>query len=257
MKRRTVSDILERWELDPEEVTARIITGDDGRPKLQIRVELGLLQMEMTGRPDGRRPHDCESLLDYYLGLLEAHRRRHGSIDGFVLSPQACEQLRAEATQYYQRYFGLFHLQEYAAVARDTARNLMVCDLLHSHAATEEDRWEMEQYRAYILMMNGLARAEAALLEYDYETAERVIEVAIAAIRTHASENLGRIQVGNEATILRQRLDEIRRAAPRSETDRLQRQLDDAIAREDYETAARLRDRLAELTDRRLPPIWE
>ena len=43
----------------------RIVPGDDGREKLQMRIDLGLLQMELDGRPDGQRPAGAESLLDH------------------------------------------------------------------------------------------------------------------------------------------------------------------------------------------------
>ena len=36
---------------------ARKIVGEDGKEKLQVRLDLGLLQMELNGRPDGERPH--------------------------------------------------------------------------------------------------------------------------------------------------------------------------------------------------------
>ena len=34
----------------------RFVAGDDGREKIQMRIDLGLIQMETTGRPDGERP---------------------------------------------------------------------------------------------------------------------------------------------------------------------------------------------------------
>ena len=64
-----LNTILKDWPYESGTVKVRKITGLDGREKLQLRVDLGLLQMEITGRPDGRRPHNCESLLEY-------HRRR-------------------------------------------------------------------------------------------------------------------------------------------------------------------------------------
>jgi hypothetical protein len=39
----------------------RLATG--GRA-IQVRLELGILQMALEGRPDGRRPHGSPSLLD-------------------------------------------------------------------------------------------------------------------------------------------------------------------------------------------------
>ena len=61
-----ISRILEDWPFEPGKVTARRIQGDDGRAKIQLRLDLGLYQMEATGRPDGQRPHGCDTLLAYY-----------------------------------------------------------------------------------------------------------------------------------------------------------------------------------------------
>ena len=50
-----LNTILKDWPYESGTVKVRKITGLDGREKLQLRVDLGLLQMEITGRPDGRR----------------------------------------------------------------------------------------------------------------------------------------------------------------------------------------------------------
>src|SRR5260370_1403715 len=61
-----LNTILKDWPHENGNVKVRKIAGLDGREKLQLRVDLGVLQMEMTGRPDGQRPHNCESLLEYH-----------------------------------------------------------------------------------------------------------------------------------------------------------------------------------------------
>src|SRR4051812_18189885 len=65
--RRDIDDALHGWPYDPEpgEVVARKLRARDGREILQIRIELGLIQMEVEGRPDGARPHEHETYLDY------------------------------------------------------------------------------------------------------------------------------------------------------------------------------------------------
>ena len=69
MKNRDISDTLCGWPYVPGEVTARTIQGRDGLEKVQLRVDLGLLQMNVDGRPDGMRPHGAESLLDFFEGM--------------------------------------------------------------------------------------------------------------------------------------------------------------------------------------------
>ena len=48
-----LTGLLQEWAYEPGRVNARRITGCDGRPKLQVRIDLGVLQMEIEGRPDG------------------------------------------------------------------------------------------------------------------------------------------------------------------------------------------------------------
>ena len=60
---------------EPGVINVRKIHGVDGLPKFQMRLDLGLLQMEMSGRPDGVRPHGYESLLDYFENNLPSTGR--------------------------------------------------------------------------------------------------------------------------------------------------------------------------------------
>src|SRR2546429_7269356 len=81
-----LTPLLKGWDYEPGTINVRKIFGADGRPKVQMRVELGLLQMELNGRPDGARPHGHESLLDYFEQQLREHNRRHGTELGFHLT---------------------------------------------------------------------------------------------------------------------------------------------------------------------------
>src|SRR5688500_7715681 len=132
--------LLKGWDYEPGTINVRKINGLDGQPKLQMRLDLGLLQMELIGRPDGMRPHGCESLLDYHEKRLREHRRKNGTDLGFHLSGAQCQSLREEALMYYHRYLSLFVLGEFAGVARDTARNLRVLDLCGKFGEDEQDR---------------------------------------------------------------------------------------------------------------------
>ena len=66
-----IAPILKEWDEDPDSEKIRIIVGSDGKEKIQIRVEFGMLQMESDGRPDGKRPYGKESLMKHYLSLLK------------------------------------------------------------------------------------------------------------------------------------------------------------------------------------------
>ena len=60
-----ISHLLEQWEYQPGQVAVRKFKGRDGVDKIQLRVDLGLLQMNAQGRPDGKRPYGHESLLEH------------------------------------------------------------------------------------------------------------------------------------------------------------------------------------------------
>ena len=65
--RRDLDDVIQGWPYDPEpgEHLAREVRARDGRKVLQVRIELGVLQLEVGGRPDGVRPHGFVTYLDY------------------------------------------------------------------------------------------------------------------------------------------------------------------------------------------------
>jgi len=178
-----IGPILEGWPHKPGEISVRKIRGNDGRTKIQLRLDLGLLQMAAEGRPDGRRPHGCESLLAYFQKLLARHRRTHDTEEGFSVDEKHCDLLRSEAIQYYYRYLSEFVLEEYEAVKRDTARNLAVLDFCAKYAREEPDRYLMEQYRPYIVMMNARARAHLSLRDSRPRAARDAVREALKQIR--------------------------------------------------------------------------
>src|ERR1700747_3499050 len=95
-----LNTILKDWPHENRAIKVRKIMGLDGQQKLQLRIDLGVLQMELTGRPDGMRPHDCESLLTYHQ-LRAARAAARG--DHYELNPEECAQLQQEGIQYYHR----------------------------------------------------------------------------------------------------------------------------------------------------------
>ena len=122
-----LSQILSEWQFRPDEVLVRIVPGDDGRGKVQLRVDLGILQMEMDGRPDGDRPEGFESWLDYYEHRQQAHDETHPDAAPFLLSEEDCLRLWREAVQYYHRYLSFWHLELYRVVRAATRRGTCGC----------------------------------------------------------------------------------------------------------------------------------
>ncbi len=130
-----ISSILEGWDYEPDEIQVRIAAGNDGREKIQLRVDLGVLQMELHGRPDGTRPEGFESYLDFYLERQRMHEAAHPDSPSFVLSDEDCLHLWREGVQYYHRYLSLWHLQRYDLCVRDTERNLRLFAFVKQYAA--------------------------------------------------------------------------------------------------------------------------
>ena len=120
-----ISHLLDDWEYQAGQVVVRKFKGADGKEKIQLRVDLGVLQMNAEGRPDGKRPYGHPSLFDHYRIRLQKHRAAHeGSEDGFKLTSEDCAKLQLEALQYHHRYICLLQLEYYDAVLRDAGRNL-------------------------------------------------------------------------------------------------------------------------------------
>ena len=244
-----ISTVLEGWEYKPNEISVRRVVGIDCRTKIQMRLELGLLQMEISGNPNGQRPQGKESWLEHYLSVIEEYRAEHGSDEGFRLNREDCVKLALEATQYYYRYLSLMVLEEYDGVARDTARNLRVLDLVGQYAKDEQEKLSLDQFRPYILLMNTRARASICLQRKDYEAAMRCIEEGIRNIETffEAYHQPELSQTSDELTFLRKWVTEIEQHRPLNLRERLQRRLEEAVEREDFEQAAQVRDMIQKL----------
>ncbi len=242
-----ITPVLRGWDYEPGTINVRRISGTDGSPKLQMRLDLGLLQMELNGRPDGERPHGFESLLEYFESLLTDHKRRHGTNLGFQLTSTQCQSLRDEAVMYYHRYLSLFVLEDFPGVVRDTARNLRVLDLCGKYADDEQDRLVLEQYRPYITMMHSRAQASMFMKDNRLPDALRTVEDGLTGIKEFFLR-FGQEEAytqSNEVRVLKRFARDIRRKLPVDPLDRLKRKLERAVRSEKYEDAARLRDEIS------------
>ena len=246
-----LTDLLSTWTYEAGRINVREIAGLDGRSKIQIRVDLGVLQMESTGRPDGARPEGedavaMESLLHVHSARLRRYEIEHGSADGFVLSTEECSMLREEAVQFYHRYVALFALEQFDGVVRDTNRNIEVFDLCRRHGETEQDRGVLEQFRPYVIMMRTRALAAALVRQGDMRSALASIDRGMDDIRTSyaADGRLDQFESSNEAQLLRGLRDMLVPKLPSSQRMELEERMRAALAAENYELAAILRDEL-------------
>jgi hypothetical protein len=236
-----LNTILKDWPHESGAIKVRKILGLDGREKLQLRIDLGILQMEMTGRPDGVRPNGCESLLTYHQQrALRAEERG----EPYELSSEQCAELQQEGIQYYHRYLSLFQINEFAGVVRDTQRNLDLFSFVTEHADREELSWTLQQFRPYVLMMNTRAKASILLGQGKFAEAMEQIQEGrdIIADFFNRSNTPELAAKSSEIAFLNEWLEEVKAKRPLSKLEIMQREMESAISRELYERAAELRD---------------
>src|SRR5690606_16857874 len=160
-----ISPILSGWPHEPGKLNVRIVQDGEGEPWIQVRLDLGLLQMRTDGRPDGQRPNGCESYLEHFEQLSDELEMDGAAVaeddrpHALGLSVDDCRLIRDEATQYYHRCVALFMLEDFDGVVRDTTRNLRAIDLVSRHASEEGDRASMERFRPFVLFMRARAIA--------------------------------------------------------------------------------------------------
>lgn len=258
-----ITDILAGWAFDPDRVTVRVVKAEDGRELIQLRLDLGLLQMELDGRPDGQRVEEFESLLELNQRRQQDHDAANPDGAPFRLENEDCLRLLREGVQYYHRYLSFWHLRRYELCARDTLRNLRLFAFVREFAKNDQDRFLFDRWRPYVTMMHARAAATPLVELEDYVAAIKVIDAGIAGIeqfltdydQTEQADRLG------ELVFLRRWREELASQTKligqtsSGETPklvdpivRLQSELDQAVDQERYEDAARLRDELGRLS---------
>lgn len=238
-----LNDLLRDWPHEAGQLKVRKILGSDGREKLQLRIDLGLIQMETQGRPDGTEPHGCESLLEYH-----QDRRRSVEKKGekFTLTPEEVSDLQQEGIQYYHRYISFFHLEDYQAVIRDTQRNLEMFDFVAKHTEIADLAEAVVQFTPYVLMMHTRARASIEVEREEFALGARIIEQGMEKIRAfYEEQGTPESQESSpELAFLGEWLEEVKAKQPLTKLEKMQREMDKAIASEAYERAAELRDQI-------------
>ena len=237
-----ITPIVDGWDFDPDESQVRIVAGVDGRDKLQRRIDLGVIQMELSGRPDGLRPHGHDSLLEF-------HEAKAREVEDYPIDSEICSDLMREGVQYYHRYLAAYYLERYDLVARDTGRNLRLFAFVVKHAVDRRDKVEFDRYRPYVTMMQARALGAQAMERGEHAAALKAIDEGIEGIRAFLrdyEQDEDPVQCRELGKLVRIRR-EIEQARPVGPVERLEQQLDLAVSLEDYEEAARLRDQISRL----------
>ena len=235
--------ILESWKYE-EGKNARRISTPEGREVLQVRLPLGIEQYEIDGRPDGLRPEKQESWYHHYLGESEK------APWDFSLDDGSFDHLRQECMLYYHRYLLFFQISEYKLCARDTLRNLGVLDFTLRYAPPQLSE-TLEQYRPYIIRMNVMSRALDQIQEAgDVTVAMNVLKGGMDAIEDlpQMDKNVVfQLEKSRSQRSLEDLYQQLGSHLPKPRGQVLQEKLDEAIGKENFEEAARLRDQIANL----------
>ena len=196
--------------------------------------------METEGRPDGYRPEGFATYLDF---LLQEEIARS---DKWTLDEEQCVEVDREFMQFYQRRISWLSIKEYERVICDADHTLALMDFCKRHSP--DDGWTIvhEQYRPFVLFHRTQAAAYQQLNETTPQAAIECINEGLNTIRSIFAEH--ELEEHFEEDELVTQLRDIRESL-RTEYGvgkTLHEQLAEAIAREQYERAAEIRDKLSQ-----------
>lgn len=234
-----IDHVLRDWPYQPGVISARLVGTRDGREVIQMRLEMGLLQMETTGRPDGETPHGAETCLDYLI------QQSFDGDESFVLTQDQCFEVDREFLQYYQRRICYLAMREFPRAMSDADHTLSLMDFVAKHSP--DPKWTLahEQYRPFVHFHRTQAAAMAELKRSGAEAAIEEIDRGLDRIRevfaaVDAEGEFDQHELVSQLTEMKETL--------RAEFDvgrTLAEQLAEAVASEEYERAARLRDEIS------------
>ena len=242
-----ITPLTTGWDFDPAKVTARLVEVESrNEEEVQLRLDLGILQMRLNGRPDGQNPHGYESCLKYYRQKILTERKT-----GFRLDADACAELQQECVQVYYRYLALMVLKDYERVIRDTRHSLEIFELVEKYADNDDVIWDFLQFKPYVIMMHTRARAERLAEEIDLNAAIEQVEIGMTEIESFLIKMEDDPDYVNECQELL-RLEELirdlkERGPEENPVVALKQKLQHAVHMENYEEAAKLRDSIREM----------
>lgn len=255
-----LDDLTLDWPGTSGEICARMVPGRDGASFVQLRVELGVLQMHLDGRPDGGRCHGLPTSQDYITHELRVGR---------ALAPGDWKELDRELAQFNYRRLAFTSLAEDAMRANDRAAaathlvraltDIQSC--LRAIEITEHHRPRPSPDHALrpILVFN-----RARLLS-QWHVVEGLYDEGVEAAEGGARELRDLLlgagfepeQVEQDAGVafLDQLAGRLRKQYGLAQT--LRERFEQAIENEDFETAAQLREELRRREEKsrlQLPP---
>lgn len=250
-----LAELIGNWNCDEEELAARVVAGRDGQSLIQLRIELGLLQMLPDGRPDGKRYHGMPTAADYVNHELKVHRRP---------STEDWRELARELGQFNYRRLAFCGLAEKTLTA-----NAVANAQLHLARAVRDTDFCLGSMRLAVrgpvppqldprlepalLFDRARLLSQLRLVEGMYDEAVEEAETGAAALSDYLRESAADDADPTTDSGVAYLLDLGRRLRKQYDIEQtLRERLDEAIEQDDYEAAARLRD---ELKRRKAPPV--
>lgn len=248
-RKQDIDNILKQWPFDPQSVNVRMLESSQRRV-LQMRVDMGILQLETEGRPDGNRFQGATTYFEFL------QRKSQQTASEFALDEDSCLEIDREFVQFYHRRVCWLQLKEFKLAVRDADHTLGLMDFCKEHSPDEQWTISHEQYRPFVLYHRTQAAALAHINGED-EDDEEIVSLDMAELAIE-EVNEGLIKLKElfleydaedqfEEDELVQRLSEFREGL-REKYEvgmTLKEQLDAAIKDEDYERAAGIRDELS------------
>ena len=200
---------------------------------------MGVLQLETSGRPDGFQPHGFETFYDY-LKSEETNRS-----DDYVLTEDECVQVDREFVQFYHRRICWLQLKDFDRVVADAEHTLQLMDFCKDYSPSEQWTLSHEQYRPFVIYHRTQAAAMHVLDEdLDPEIAIEEINLGLARLKSifESYEAMEQYEEDELVTRLTEFRENLRSRYEVGQT--LEEKLKQAIADEQYEQAAKIRDQM-------------
>lgn len=223
-----LSDLLGAFPYEPGRVRARLVRARDGREVLQVRIELGILQMECEGRPDGR-----DSAF---------------SVGKSLSTPAGAAEGRLEVAQLEQRTVAFLAAGDPVRALRDTESILVLLERLADEAPVAEREW-VESARFSVVVLRTRAMVAALIQTGRQREASSAVDQGLRLLAIEAE----RIGIGDQfdtlgdVRALRTLRESLVPQLPPAERGELEARLEAAVRAENYELAAILRDELRRL----------
>jgi hypothetical protein len=231
--------LVRDWPFVAGRPVVRRVKGADGRDVLQMRVDMGLLQLEVAGRPDGERPHGFPTYYDYLVAAAFDEGPQFG------LNDERRVEIDREFYQFYHRRVCWLALQDYASAAADAEHTLRLMDFTSANASDRQWAIMHEQYRPFVMFHHVQSQALTKLQANEPEAAVGVISQGLESLARLFAQHDAEEHFDEDLFVVKLREMQESIKSQFSLGPSLAEQLAAAVAAEQYELAAKLRDKLA------------